>query len=135
MEKGKAVSGISLLENPLEDLPIHIAGNILTGSIWRRYNKDVYEKYFLYSFIDSLHTDTAIVSKAIAKLIKAKKSLLDDEVNYMQKLFSTCTIPNNLSAKERNVVKQSIAILKMSLASFGITLLESLEWSSLFLTL
>jgi GH15 family glucan-1,4-alpha-glucosidase len=117
MEKGKAVSGITLLENPLEDLPIHIAGNILTGSILSRYNKDVFEKYFLYSFIDSLHTDTAIVSKAIAKLVKAKKSLLDDEVNYMQKLFSTCTIPNNLSAKERNVVEQSITILKMSQVS------------------
>jgi GH15 family glucan-1,4-alpha-glucosidase len=117
MEKGKAVSGITLLENPLEDLPIHIAGNILIRSILRRYNKDVFEKYFLFSFIDSLHTDTTIVSKAIAKLVKAKKSLLDDEVNYMQKLFSTCTIPNNLSAKERNVVEQSITILKMSQVS------------------
>ena len=115
--KGKAVSGISLLENPLEDLPVHIAGNILTGSILRRYNKNIYEKYFLYSFTDSLHTDTAIVSKAIAKLTKAKKSLLDDEVNYMQKLFSTCTIPNNISDKERNVVEQSISILKMAQVS------------------
>jgi GH15 family glucan-1,4-alpha-glucosidase len=114
---GKAVSGISLLENPLEDLPIHIAGNILTGSILCRYNENIYEKYFLYSFSDSLHTDTAIVSKAIAKLTKAKKSLLDDEVNYMQQLFSASTIPDNISVKERNVVEQSISILKMAQVS------------------
>ncbi len=78
----------------------------------RRYNKDIYEKYFLYSFTDSLHTDTAIVSKAIARLAEAKMSLLDDEVSYMQKLFSTCNIPKNISAKERNVVEQSITIFK-----------------------
>jgi GH15 family glucan-1,4-alpha-glucosidase len=114
---GKAVSGISLLENPLEDLPVRIAGNIVTGSFMRLYNEEVCEKYFLFSFTDSLHTDTAIVSKAIATLAKAKKSLLDDEVNYMHNLFSTCIIPDNLSARERNVVEQSIAILKMSQVS------------------
>jgi hypothetical protein len=114
---GKSVSGISLLENPLEDLPVHIAGNTLTGSFMRQYNEDFYEKYFLFSFTDSLHTDTAIVNKAITRLSLAKKSLLDDEVSYMQNLFSTCIIPANLSARERKVVEQSIAILKMSQVS------------------
>jgi GH15 family glucan-1,4-alpha-glucosidase len=110
---GKAVSGISLLENPLEDLPVHIAGNVLTGSIIRQYKEDICEKYFLFSFTDSLHSDTAVVSKAIAKLSQAKKSLLDDEVSYMQNLFSTCIIPNNITDKERDVVEQSITLLKM----------------------
>lgn len=115
--KGKAVSGITLVENPLEDLPIHITGNILTGNVIRKYNKDIYEKYFLYSFTDSLHTDTDIIGKALARLTRTNKSLLDAEVNYMQKLFSTCTIPANITVKERNVVEQSISILKMSQVS------------------
>ncbi len=112
--EGKAVSGIFLLENHLQDIPIHIKGNVLTGNILLKYDKNIYEKYFLYSLTDSLHTDTSIVSKAIAKLSKSKTSLLDDEVKYMQNLFSKCIIPKNLSVKERNAVEQSISILKMS---------------------
>jgi len=46
--KGKPVSGITLLENHLQDLPIHIAGNALTGNVLRKYDNDVYEKYFLF---------------------------------------------------------------------------------------
>ncbi len=117
MGKGQAVSGLTLLENHLQDLPIHIAGNAITGNILRRYDKDIYEQYWLFSFTDSLHTDTAIVRNAIDKLANAKTSLLDDEVIYMRELFSRCTIPSNLSAKEINVVEQSIAILKMSQVS------------------
>jgi GH15 family glucan-1,4-alpha-glucosidase len=112
--EGKAVSGMALLENHLQDLPIHIKGNVLTGTILRKYDKYVYEKYFLYSFTDALHTDTSLVTKAIARISNAKKSLLDDEVSFMQNIFSRCTIPANISFKERNVVEQSISILKMS---------------------
>ncbi len=112
--QGKAVSGITLLENHLQNLPIHIKGKILTGTVLRKYDKNIYEKYFLYSFTDSLHTDASIVTKAILGLSKAKKSLLDNEVNFMLNTFSGCTIPSNLSVKERNVVEQSISILKMS---------------------
>jgi len=112
--EGKAVSGMTLLENHLQDLPIHIKGNALTGTILRKYDKNLYEKYVLYSFTDALHTDASIVIKAIARISKAKKSLLDDEVSFMQHTFSRCTIPANLSVKERNVVEQSISILKMS---------------------
>lgn len=115
--KGKAVSGITLLENHLQDLPIHIAGNILIGNVLRRYDKEIYEKYFLFSFTDSLHADNEIVSKEIARLTNSKTSLLDEEVSYMRKLFSGCIIPKNLSAKERNVVEQSISILKMAQVS------------------
>lgn len=114
---GNILTGVSLLTYSHEDLTVHLGGNLITGSILRRYDKNTYEKYFLYSFTDSLHTDTAIVSKAIAKLAKAKKSLLDEEVNYMQKLFSTCKIPKKVSAKERNVAEQSITFLKMAQVS------------------
>jgi GH15 family glucan-1,4-alpha-glucosidase len=117
MVQGQAVSGLLLLENHLQDIPIHIAGHALTGNMLRRYDKDIFEKYWLFSFTDSLHADTAIVTNAISKLAKAKTSLLDDEVSYMRNLFSTCTIPHTLSVKERNVVEQSITILKMSQVS------------------
>ena len=113
-ERGKPVSGITLLENHLQDLPIHIAGNILTGTVLRKYNEKLFEKYFLYSFTDSLHTDADVVNKAIAQISKAKTSLLNDELGFMQKLFKSCIIPQNLSAKEKKVVRQSISILKMS---------------------
>lgn len=112
--EGKAVSGITLLENHLQDLPIHIKGNVLTGTVMRNYDKGIYEKYFLYSFTDSLHTDASIVSRAIKRIAASTNSLLDQEVGYMTHLFSTCTLPKNLKEKERNVTEQSIAILKMS---------------------
>ena len=69
--EGKAVSGITLLENHLQDLPIRIKGNILTGTVMRKYDKNIYEKYFLYSYTDSLQTDAFVVSKAIVRLSKA----------------------------------------------------------------
>lgn len=124
-EKGKAVSGITLLENHLQDLPIHIAGNILTGSILRRYNSNLYEKYFLYSFTDSLHPDTALVTNALAKLAKSKTSLLDEEVKYMQNFFLNCKFPKAVSLKEKSVVEQSITILKMAQVSDKEVLPES----------
>jgi len=111
---GKAVSGITLLENHLQDLPIRMKGNILTGNVMRQYDKNIYEKYFLYSFTDSLHTDTSLVSKTIKEITGLKKSLLDEEVSYMQHVFSTCTLPEKLTDKERNVAEQSVTILKMS---------------------
>jgi GH15 family glucan-1,4-alpha-glucosidase len=112
--EGKAVSGITLLENHLQDLPIRLKGNVLTGTVMRKYDMNTYDKYFLYSFNDSLHTDTSIVSSAIDKISRMKNSLLDNEVSYMQHLFSTCTLPENLTIKERNVAEQSVTILKMS---------------------
>ena len=115
--EGRTVTGLTLLENHLQDLPIHIRGNILTGSVLKRYDKNIYEKYFLYSFTDSLHTDTALVTKTIARLSGAKKSLVDEEVNYMKKFFSTCIIPEKLSVKERNLTEQCITILKMAQVS------------------
>ncbi|HSR17720.1 MAG TPA: glycoside hydrolase family 15 protein, partial [Ignavibacteriaceae bacterium] len=86
-------------------------------SILRRYDKNIYEKYFLYSFTDSLHTDTAIISKAISKLIETKTSLLDAELQYMQKIFSASNIPKNISPKERDVIEQCVSFLKMSQVS------------------
>lgn len=114
---GKMLTGISLLENPLEDLPISLAGNVLMGNILHRYDENIYEKHFLFSFTDSLHKDMSIISNAVGKLSKAKNSLLDEEVRYMQKIFSSCKIPPSLSVKERNVLEQSISFFKMAQVS------------------
>lgn len=116
-DAGKPVSGITLLENQMQDLPIIIAGHAIRGEVMRPYRKGSYERYFLYSFTDSLHTDTAIVSNAISQISSAKSSLVDDEVQYMRQLRKTCNIPLNLTGKERRVVEQSITILKMSQVS------------------
>ena len=116
-EEGQAVSGITLLDHHLPDLPIHLKGHVLTESIMRRYNKNIYEKYILFSFTDSLHTDAEVVNRAMANLSKAKRSLVDEELQYMQSFFSTCKFPLNITDKERSVVEQSISILKMSQVS------------------
>jgi GH15 family glucan-1,4-alpha-glucosidase len=115
--EGNAVSGITLLENPLEDLPVKISGKTLSGTYLSHYKGDVYEKYFLYSFTDALHTDEAIIDKAIASLKNDDVSLLDAEVNYMKNVFSSCIIPSGISMKERNAVEQSVSILKMAQVS------------------
>jgi GH15 family glucan-1,4-alpha-glucosidase len=114
---GAAVSGLSLLENHLQDLPIHIKGNLLSGNFLKCYPDKTSENYFLFSYTDSLQKDTTIVQKAIASLSVSKGSLLNEEVDFMRKLFSSCTIPKQLSGRERKVVEQSISILKMSQVS------------------
>ncbi len=114
---GTIVNNIQHLENPLEDLPIRITGNCISKTCMRKYNNRLYEKYFLYSFTDSLHTDTTIVEKAITQLMHAKNSLLDDELHYMRKVFLTCIIPKNLTKQEHHVVEQSISFLKMAQVS------------------
>ncbi|HEX3007580.1 MAG TPA: glycoside hydrolase family 15 protein [Bacteroidales bacterium] len=116
-EAGKPVSGITLLENHLQDLPIHIRGKVLQGTFLRKYNADLFEKYFLFSFTDSLHQDTTIVTRTIAELARSNVSIVDAEVDYMKKLFSGCTIPDKLTSEERNVAEQSVSILKMSQVS------------------
>lgn len=114
---GSAVSGIDHLENHLQELPCRIAGNAITGTYLRQYKGNIYEKYFLYSFTDELHTDKSIVSKAIQRLKNSATSLIDDEVKFMRDIIGSCKIPASLSAKERGVVEQSVSILKMSQVS------------------
>lgn len=114
---GKLLTGIELLTYSHEDLSVHLAGNIHTGSFIRKYKNNIYEKYFLFTFTDSLHTDTSTISKAIAKIKIENKSLLEEEVSYMKKVFTKCKIPKEISIKEKNVVEQSISIFKMSQVS------------------
>jgi hypothetical protein len=115
--EGKPVSGISLLENHLQDLPIRIKGKVLTGSLLKLYHDDIYEKYFLYSLQDSLQTDPGLVENTIIDVAEMRTSLLDEEVRWMKNFFSTCIFPHELIDQERNVAEQSISILKMSQVS------------------
>ena len=114
---GSAVSGIDHLENHLQDLPCRITGNVITGTCMKQYKDDIYEKYYLYSFTDSLHTDKDIVNKAIQRLESSDASLVDEEVRYMRNIIAHCKIPPALTVKERNALEQSISILKMSQVS------------------
>ncbi len=114
---GTIVRGIDHLENPLEDLPVRIDGSALKAAFLKPYKKGGYEKYFMYSFTDSLHTDKTILEKTAAELQRANYSLVDEELRYMRTLISTCKIPAKLTTAERNVVEQSVSVLKMSQVS------------------
>jgi hypothetical protein len=115
--EGKLLTGISLLTYSHEDLRVFLSGNVLTGSTLRSYNNNIYEKYFLFSFTDSLHKDTAIITKAISKISSAKSSLADNEAAFMKNVFAGCKIPAGITRQERNVVEQSISFLKMAQVS------------------
>jgi GH15 family glucan-1,4-alpha-glucosidase len=111
--EGNAVSGITMLENPLEDLPCRIEGKAISGSLLKEYDGFA-EKYFLYSFTDSLHTDSLVVKKELEYLAAAKTSLVDDEEAYMKGVFKSCNFPAGLTDEERNAAEQSVSMLKMS---------------------
>ena len=117
MGAGKIVSGLTHLENPLQDLPCIIEGDAITDTYIKQYQDDIYEKYFLYSFTDERHTDNAIIDKAIKHLESSSGSLVDHEINYMRSIIEKCRYPSTLSDKERNILEQSVTILKMSQVS------------------
>lgn len=85
------------------------AGELLSNNVSR---KD--ERYFLFSFNDSLHTNTDAVRKAAERIPAAPTSLVDDELRFMKRIFASARIPKKVTPKERNVVEQSISVLKMS---------------------
>lgn len=72
------------------------------------------EKYFIFSFNDSLHQQQSAYNSALNKIRKSKYNLLEDERRYMQSVFARCHIPTGISRAERNLAEQSIAIMKMS---------------------
>lgn len=72
------------------------------------------ERYFLFSFNDSLHHNSPVIDHAVQRIRSSTTSLVDDELRFMKKLFSKAHIPKHLTKQERNVVEQSIAVLKMS---------------------
>lgn len=72
------------------------------------------EKYFIFSFNDSLHQQQSAYNSALHKIRNVKYNLLSAERRYMKSVFARCHIPTGITTAERNLAEQSIAIMKMS---------------------
>lgn len=114
---GKIQSDVTHLCNALEDLPVKFSGDLIMGSFTRSCGEDCIEKYFLFSFTDSLHHDKNIVTNAIKKYSASSVSLLNTEYKWMRNVIGHCHYPAGLNADEKNVAEQSVSILKMSQVS------------------
>jgi GH15 family glucan-1,4-alpha-glucosidase len=91
-------------------------GKLLSNSFLKKGTVSA-EKYFLFSFTDSLHRDESIVDKALAKIMNGKNSIATDEVNFMRKIIASAKLPKPLTTDEKNLCEQSVSILKMSQVS------------------
>jgi GH15 family glucan-1,4-alpha-glucosidase len=72
------------------------------------------EKYFLFGFADTLN---ALPDMQTALQQISKADLLQQELKFMKNVFTSCKIPAAISVAERNTMKESIAVLKMSQVS------------------
>ena len=86
---------------------------IIDSALFKRSNNQA-EKYFLLSYTDSLQTDNQIIAKAKFDLIKNGGHLLNDEIKFMKKVFARAKMPKGISPKQRDVLEQSITVLKMA---------------------
>lgn len=75
----------------------------------------VAEKYFLFSFNDSLHNNTEAMERYSTK--EPPINLLENELHFMKSVFKRAYFPKNISAAEKKLYEQSIAILKMGQVS------------------
>lgn len=115
--EGTEVSGMDHLVNAREDLPAKIHGNALVKTILKPYKNSEYEKYFIYSYTDSLQTDAKIVEKAFNQIKNSKISLVDSELKYMRNLINKAPIPAQATVAEKNVLEQAVSLFKMSQVS------------------
>ncbi len=74
------------------------------------------EKYFLFGFTDRNHPDSHI-DEAAAAIAAAPVSLIDTELKYMQQVFARCHFPPGINRAERNLLEQSVSVLKMAQVS------------------
>jgi len=99
---------------PLRFVCNESASGFLKDSLQVEMNDEMVEKYFLFSFSDSLNRDKEILVKAKTRLLNSPSSLLQKEENYMKTVFSRCRIPSKLKQDERNLLEQSVSVLKMA---------------------
>ncbi|MFA6541209.1 MAG: beta galactosidase jelly roll domain-containing protein [Bacteroidota bacterium] len=92
----------------------HSGTNPVVKFALRPYADGIVERYFLFTFADTLENNIPAAEQAAGRISTSPASLVDDEVTFMKHIFVSCTIPSSLSKKERDVVEQSIAVLKMS---------------------
>lgn len=88
-------------------------GELISDSILKR-TVSGSEKYCLFSFKDSLEDNHEKVKEALNDLALSERSLVNDEVDYMQSVFKRSHYPSGINADEKNLVEQSITVLKMS---------------------
>lgn len=67
----------------------------------------LYRKYVAFAY-----------DKAAKNLLESTDfDLIDREIGFMKNIFSTCKFPEELTTEERNLIEQSISVLKMSQVS------------------
>lgn len=74
-------------------------------------NGKLFERTYILGFQDSLH-HMPDVEQELARI--KETDIVDAELKFMRHTIEKCHFPLGLSATERNVMEQSIAILKMS---------------------
>ncbi len=114
----KAVKGISFQCDHAEAKP-------LIDSAMFTLQKGTVEKYFLFGFIDTLHHDPMVVQRAKERLLETNGGLLESEVRWMRSVIAGARLPHGITATERNVLEQSIAVLVMAQVAPGGDLPES----------
>ncbi len=91
-----------------------VNAEILVDSVTIKKDGDQIEKYFLFSFNDSLHNNTEVIKKAVERIKNSKSDIVDDELKFMKDVFARATFPDGLSIDEKNLYEQSITVLKMA---------------------
>ncbi len=102
--------------NPADIAAVSFSNDAENGlekqSITRQFGKKA-EKYFLFGFTDKHHPNSGM-EKAINRLKSAPVSLIDTEVDFMQQVVARCRFPKKINRAERDLLEQSVAVLKMS---------------------
>ncbi len=112
--EGREQTGVTHLTNPWEPMPDHYSGALLVDSLAHELGAGVFEKTFLFSLTDSLHTDPLVLKNEIQRLLAAKTPIVEAEVAFMRRTIDGCKLPQKLNSAERRTVEQSISLLKMS---------------------
>ncbi|MFZ2322507.1 MAG: hypothetical protein WAV89_02300 [Ignavibacteriaceae bacterium] len=87
---------------------------VLTDSILIQKPDGIFEKYFLFSFNDSLHNNTEIIKNAAERIKRNSSNFVEDELKFMKDIFSKAHYPTGLNGDEKNLYQQSITVLKMA---------------------
>jgi GH15 family glucan-1,4-alpha-glucosidase len=74
-------------------------------------------KYYMFGFTDMLHRDPTVVSRAKHRLMNGEGGLVEEEVAAMRRVIESARFPAGLTAAERAVMEQSVAVLKMAQVS------------------
>jgi GH15 family glucan-1,4-alpha-glucosidase len=90
---------------------------VLSDSVLITVDGNTFEKYFLFSFNDSLHNNSNIIKEAAARIKQNKSNLVVDELDYMKNVFARAQYPQGLTKDEKNIYQQSLTVLKMAQAT------------------